>query len=165
MASKTGPIKVLHVGLGPIGSAIVRQVATRKGFKIVGAVDIDPIKTGRDLGDVAGLERKTKVKVFGDLRKAIKRTKPDVAVLCTTGDDRLHWLRAGVAMQRVLLTATAHGLATTVLTQPIEVPWTRVQLGAPRDPRMPQVVLRFGFGPRTAATPRRALADVLVGRS
>ncbi len=84
MASKTGPIKVLHVGLGPIGSAIVRQVATRKGFKIVGAVDIDPIKTGKDLGDVAGLERKTKVKVLADLRKAIKRSKPDVAVLCTS---------------------------------------------------------------------------------
>jgi 2,4-diaminopentanoate dehydrogenase len=84
MASKTGPIKVLHVGLGPIGSAIVRQVANRKGFKIVGAVDIDPAKTGRDLGEVAGLERTTKVKVSSDLKKAIKSSKPDVAVLCTS---------------------------------------------------------------------------------
>ena len=84
MASKTGPIKVLHVGLGPIGSAIVKQVATRKGFKIVGAVDIDPAKTGRDLGEVAGLERTTKVKVSSDLKKAVKSGKPDVAVLCTS---------------------------------------------------------------------------------
>ena len=37
-------IKVMHFGLGPIGAAIVRQVATRPGFKIVGAVDIDPAK-------------------------------------------------------------------------------------------------------------------------
>ena len=46
MASGTGPIKVLHFGLGPIGAAVVRQVAARKGFKIVGAVDIDPAKVG-----------------------------------------------------------------------------------------------------------------------
>ncbi len=32
MASKTGPIRVIHFGLGPIGAAVVRQVATRKGF-------------------------------------------------------------------------------------------------------------------------------------
>src|SRR5688500_19897719 len=76
-------IRVLHVGLGPIGAAIVRQVAARKGLKIVGAVDIDPAKIGRDLGEVAGVGRKIGVKVAEDLRKAIKATKPDVAVLCT----------------------------------------------------------------------------------
>ncbi len=57
MASAPGPIRVLHFGLGPIGLGIVRQVAERKGFKIVGAVDIDPAKVGRDLGDVAGLRQ------------------------------------------------------------------------------------------------------------
>ena len=51
MASASGPIRVLHFGLGPIGLGIVRQVAARKGFKIVGAVDIDPAKVGRDLGE------------------------------------------------------------------------------------------------------------------
>lgn len=76
-------IRVLHVGLGPIGAAIVRQVSARKGLKIVGAVDIDPAKIGRDLGEVAGVGRKIGVKVAEDLRKAIKATKPDVAVLCT----------------------------------------------------------------------------------
>src|SRR5688572_11107572 len=83
MASKTGPIRVIHLGLGPIGSAVVRQVAGRKGFKIVGAVDIDPAKVGRDLGDVCGVGRSLKVKVSADAKKAIKASKPDVAVLCT----------------------------------------------------------------------------------
>jgi hypothetical protein len=84
MAAETGPIKVLHFGLGPIGVGAVRQVASRKGMKIVGAVDIDPGKVGRDLGDVAGLGRSLRVKVSGDARAAIKSTKPDVAVLCTS---------------------------------------------------------------------------------
>ena len=66
MASKTGPIRVMHFGLGPIGAAVVRQVAERKGFKIVGAVDIDPAKAGRDLGEVAGVGRTLKVKVSDD---------------------------------------------------------------------------------------------------
>ncbi|MEX2272020.1 MAG: hypothetical protein WD690_11135 [Vicinamibacterales bacterium] len=77
-------IRVLHVGLGPIGAAVVRQVAARKGLKIVGAVDIDPAKIGRDLGEATGAGRKLNVKIAGDLKKAIKATKPDVAVLCTS---------------------------------------------------------------------------------
>ena len=83
MASQTGPIRVIHFGRGPIGAGVVRQVASRKGFKIVGAVDIDPAKTGRDLGVLADVGRALKVKVSDDARKAIKASKPDVAVLCT----------------------------------------------------------------------------------
>ena len=67
MASTSGPIRVLHFGLGPIGVGVVRQVAARKGFKIVGAVDIDPAKVGRDLGDVAGVGRALRVKVSDDV--------------------------------------------------------------------------------------------------
>ncbi len=84
MASETAPIKVMHVGLGPIGAGVVRQVAERKGFRIVGAADIDPMKVGRDLGEIAGVGRALRVKVSGDVKKAIKATKPDVVVLCTS---------------------------------------------------------------------------------
>jgi 4-hydroxy-tetrahydrodipicolinate reductase len=77
-------IRVLHVGLGPIGAAVVRQVSARKGLKIVGAVDIDAAKIGRDLGEVTGAGRKLNIKVMSDLRKTIKASKPDVAVLCTS---------------------------------------------------------------------------------
>src|SRR5687767_6584051 len=77
-------IRVMHVGLGPIGAAVVRQVAARKGFQIVGAVDIDHNKVGKDLGDVVNAGRRLRVKVTPDLGKTIKATKPDVAVLCTS---------------------------------------------------------------------------------
>ena len=78
------PIRVLHMGLGPIGCAIVRQVATRKGFKVVGAVDIDPAKIGKDLGDVAGYDKKLRVTVSGQLAATLKEAKPDVVVHCTS---------------------------------------------------------------------------------
>ena len=83
MPARKGPIKVLHCGLGPIGAAVVKQVAERRGFRIVGAVDIDPMKVGRDLGDVAGLGRALRVRVSSDAKKTIKSTRPDVVVLCT----------------------------------------------------------------------------------
>src|SRR5918993_188539 len=78
------PINVMFYGLGPIGAAVARQVATRKGFKIAGGIDIDPAKLGQDLGEVIGLGRLMKVKVTNDAAGALKRAKPDVAVLCTS---------------------------------------------------------------------------------
>ena len=77
-------IKVMHFGLGPIGAAIVKQVAARPGFKIVGAIDIDSAKVGRDLGDVVGLTKRLGAKVSADAAKALKAAKPDVVILCTT---------------------------------------------------------------------------------
>ena len=77
-------IRMMHFGLGPIGAAIVKQVATRPGFKIVGAIDIDPAKMGRDLGDVVGLPRRLGVKVTDDARTALKVAKPQIVVLCTS---------------------------------------------------------------------------------
>ena len=78
------PIRVMHFGLGPIGCGIVRQVAERTGLKPVGGIDTDPAKVGRDLGEVAGLDRKLGVKISGDAVKAIKAAKPDVVMLCTS---------------------------------------------------------------------------------
>ena len=77
-------IRVMHVGLGPIGAAIARQLAIRKGFRIVAGVDIDPSKVARDLGHVAELGGPIRVKITNDLRKAATAAKPDVAVLCTS---------------------------------------------------------------------------------
>ena len=74
----------MHFGLGPIGAAIAKQVATRPGFKIVGAIDIDPAKVDRDLADIVGLPRRLGVTVSPDAAKALKKAKPDIVVLCTS---------------------------------------------------------------------------------
>jgi hypothetical protein len=70
---------------------------------------------------------------------------------------------AGQAMQRVLLTATAHGLAASSLFQLIEVERAREErrrlIGAPRGP---QVVLRIRRGRPVPASPRRAVDDLVL---
>jgi 4-hydroxy-tetrahydrodipicolinate reductase len=85
------PTKVMIMGLGPIGAGVARQLAARKNFRIVSAVDIDPAKIGRDVGEVTGLGRKTGVKVVADPVVAIRKTKPQVAVLCTSSSLRTVW--------------------------------------------------------------------------
>jgi nitroreductase len=90
-------------------------------------------------------------------------SEPLVAVLGTAGDAPVDQLVAGQALQRVLLTATNSGLATSMLSQPIEVASAREQLrlalgrfGAP------QMVLRIGFGQPGSPTPRRDPRDVIL---
>jgi 4-hydroxy-tetrahydrodipicolinate reductase len=76
-------IRVLQFGLGPIGAAIVKQIAARPGFKVVGAVDVDTAKAGRDLGDVVGLRGRVGIKVHHDAAKALRAARPDIVVHCT----------------------------------------------------------------------------------
>jgi len=86
---------------------------------------------------------------------------PLVAVLTTHGDSPRDHLHAGLAMQHVLLTATAIGLSTSFLSQPVEVPYTRAALHALMDGQgHPQTVLRIGYGHRATRTPRRPASAV-----
>ena len=50
-------IRVIQYGLGPIGCATARLIAERDNLELVGGVDIDPEKTGKDLGEVIGLDK------------------------------------------------------------------------------------------------------------
>ncbi|HEY3259185.1 MAG TPA: nitroreductase [Pseudonocardiaceae bacterium] len=87
---------------------------------------------------------------------------PLFGVLVSHGDTIIDQLRAGQALQRAWLTATAHGAAATVLSQPIELPSARAALqkllsGASH----PQLVLRLGMASTTGSTPRRPVREVL----
>ena len=71
-------------------------------------------------------------------------------------------LVAGYALQRVLLTLTDLGLASSMFSQPIEVKAAREQLRIALGRfGCPQMVLRVGYGDDGPATPRRPVADVV----
>ena len=94
---------------------------------------------------------------------AVFEQSPCLAVLGTREDTTEDWLRAGQAMERVLLQATQDGLATSLNSQALEWPELRWAL---RDPESatgyPQMVIRLGYGPEAPVTPRRSVSDVLV---
>jgi len=108
------------------------------------------------------------VRDFGYVAPAVERPaghyepQPRLAVLSTARDEPGDWLRAGQALQRVLLTAGRHGLATSLLYQPIERHDTEHQGGGWWPwPECPQVIIRFGYGPPGPGTPRRSVEDIL----
>ncbi|WP_405877735.1 nitroreductase [Streptomyces sp. NBC_01136] len=87
---------------------------------------------------------------------------PHLALLSTRGDGPADWLRAGQALERVLLEATLADLVTSLTSHALEDRALRLLA---RDPGsgtgQVQMVLRLGYGPRGPATPRRPVADVL----
>lgn len=87
--------------------------------------------------------------------------RPQLAVLATARDDPADWLRAGQALQRVLLTATIASLAASFLYQPVELHDMRQSTGWWPWPECPQIILRLGYGPAGAGSPRRRVDDVL----
>jgi hypothetical protein len=89
---------------------------------------------------------------------------PFVAVLGTYVDSPHAEIEAGQALQRVLLTATLHGLSASLASQAIDVPTVREQLRIGlRRYGPPQMVLRLGRAPDVVAAGRRAIEEVLLG--
>jgi Nitroreductase family len=84
-------------------------------------------------------------------------------VLCSSADGTADRLRVGQALQRVLLRATASGVAVSFLNQPIEVPTLRLELAALLGTEeCPQMLLRAGYSRSTALrTGRRAVEHVV----
>jgi hypothetical protein len=77
-------LKVVHCGLGPIGQSIARLTLERDGLQVIGATDLAADQADKDLGVVLGLGRKLRVKVDGNPERFIRKTRADVAVLCTS---------------------------------------------------------------------------------
>jgi nitroreductase len=84
-------------------------------------------------------------------------------LLGSIADNPNSWLRAGEALEAVLLQVAGRGLAASPLTQVVEVTWTRARLREALGTRLhPVVLLRVGRAPAMPATRRRRLVDVLA---
>jgi 4-hydroxy-tetrahydrodipicolinate reductase len=76
--------RVIQYGIGPIGLKMIEYLAERPTFELVGAVDIDPAKIGRDVGELAGLPNPLGIKVSGNAAELLKETEADAVVLTTS---------------------------------------------------------------------------------
>lgn len=85
-----------------------------------------------------------------------------VCLLTTPGDEPADWIRAGQALQRILLTTATCGVAAALHSQPIELPWLRDFIRSYlSDGAYPQMVLRLGRVTQTALSVRRPASDVM----
>ncbi|MFD7593536.1 Acg family FMN-binding oxidoreductase [Kitasatospora sp. NPDC059812] len=88
--------------------------------------------------------------------------EPCIAVLTTGHDTPEDWLRAGLALEHVLLAATVHGVRASLLHQAMEWPYLRREARDPhRRPGYVQILIRLGYGPEGPSTPRLEAGDVL----
>jgi 4-hydroxy-tetrahydrodipicolinate reductase len=75
-------INTVHLGIGPLGQRVLRYAVSRECFNIVGAVDPDPKKAGKDLGQLCGIDS-LGVTIRDNLTDAIKGKSVEVALVTT----------------------------------------------------------------------------------
>jgi len=78
------PVRVVVMGIGAIGKMLTKELLNKPGFEIVGAIDIDPNKVGRDVGEVIGLGKNIGVIVSNNIDEVLKNSKPDVVIHMTS---------------------------------------------------------------------------------
>ena len=68
-------IRAIQYGIGPIGASIVKLLREKESVDIVGAIDTDPAKVGKDLGEVVGAsDGPWGVKVSGDAKGVLDQS-------------------------------------------------------------------------------------------
>jgi len=77
-------IRVVQYGVGPIGAAVVRLMRTKNALELAGAIDMDPAKVGRDLGELVGAEDAPwGIKVYASAAEALNQGV-DLVMHCTS---------------------------------------------------------------------------------
>jgi 4-hydroxy-tetrahydrodipicolinate reductase len=77
-------IRAIQYGVGPIGASIAKLMREKQAIEIIGAIDLDPAKAGRDLGEVVGAgDAPWGVKVFADAKEALDQNA-DVVIHSTS---------------------------------------------------------------------------------
>jgi hypothetical protein len=92
------------------------------------------------------------------------RSSAGVAVFMSDASDKEHWIEAGRCYERFALQATALGIRTAMVNQPVEVASVRAEfaraLGITSG--RPDLVVRFGYGPEMPRSLRRPVEAVIA---
>ena len=71
-------LKLAQFGLGPIGLETVKLAASKPWAEVIGGIDIDPAKVGKDLADLTGDKKLKGRKVYALLSDLLRHKKPDI---------------------------------------------------------------------------------------
>ncbi|MEM1054822.1 MAG: nitroreductase family protein [Bacteroidota bacterium] len=126
----------------------------------------DPRRDGVPDREQAGWDRVSTLRsdatIYARQLERLAATAPALLLLTTEADGPEAWIRAGEALQHVLLLAARHDVSASYLNQPVEIEPLRKQLAALAGEAYPQVVFRIGYTVDAAGTPRRAVGDVMT---
>ena len=117
MSKSTAVIRVVQIGLGPIGLSATRYLLQHPRLRIVGALDTDPDKQGKDLGELAGMSS-LGIPIGGTLDD-YQTEIADAAVVTTTSSvERLSPLLRDLAARRWNIVSTCEELSFPWLKHP-----------------------------------------------
>ena len=116
-------IKLLQVGLGPIGQKVVQYCFERKNIDVIAAVDPAKDKSGSDLGKLCGMEE-VGIPIAKDINAAIKNMRPDVAVLTTISSfDKCAEQAAEIVRYGIPVVSTCEEMSYPWKTHPQKAAW------------------------------------------
>lgn len=92
------------------------------------------------------------------------RSSAGIAIFVSDSPGPAQWVEVGRCYERFALQSAALGIRNAMLNQPVEVPTLRPQFAAflGIGTRRPDLVVRFGRGPKLPASLRRPVEAVLV---
>lgn len=77
-------LRVVSMGLGPIGLRAAALAAGKTSLELVGAIDVAPELAGKDLGELAQSPAAAGVAVTPDAALVLAQTRPDAVIHCTS---------------------------------------------------------------------------------
>lgn len=113
-----GELRIVQIGMGPLGRMMSEYVTQRPDLRLIGAVDRDPSLVGRGLGELCRFPAnaaEAKIRVKGSLREVVRTAQADAALLTTTSD-----------LERIvpqIMDVMACGLHTVTTCEELVYPW------------------------------------------
>ncbi|MDF1859460.1 MAG: hypothetical protein P1U87_04560 [Verrucomicrobiales bacterium] len=107
-------MKVIQIGLGPLGRKIARYISERSGIEMAGAADINPEFIGQDVGEICGTGP-LGVTVKSTIMEAIESCDADCAILTTVSSLQI--------ITPQILEVVGHGLPVVSTSEELLHPW------------------------------------------
>jgi hypothetical protein len=106
------------------------------------AFDLSPLVAKKDVGLIKG--------------------SAAMAVLSSSSDDKLSWVKSGMILERLFLAATLRDIRLSFFSQPIGLPDLRKEIGKIARAKYPQLLFSLGYSKPSRHTPRRTVEEVLI---
>lgn len=112
-------IRVALYGVGAVGALIAKHLLEKQGIDIVAAIDIDPQKLNKDLGEVLQLGKETGITITDNVEETLEETRPDIVVHATSSYLRQTFSQIGALVKlNVNVVSTCEELSYPYISEP-----------------------------------------------
>ncbi|MDF1811903.1 MAG: hypothetical protein P1V20_06805 [Verrucomicrobiales bacterium] len=111
-------IKILQIGMGPLGVRIAQFIAARNSLKTVAAVDTNPALIGADFGPLTDTDNPN-VQIGSSIEEAVRDHNPDIAILATvSGIESIAPQIEAIVQTKIPVITTCEELSYPFQTEP-----------------------------------------------